>query len=418
MASAPIIFNADARAAKPGFGPLPGGGYVQEIPVPGVRIEVRHLRRAYHQLHGELHVHALWRANDSSVSCADLNLSSQRDRESRAIYCARRAKANDFDWLGAIDGLCRRVIEAERETGCAIVLDDAPLESPPPDFVVHGVSIPSDSHSQIICDGGGLKSLILLLFLGELAKRGVPVVFLDWEWNAARHLARKRRLFGPERIADLYYLRCRNPLTVEQEHIRRFCEARSIEFVGIDSVSAAVDGKLADDDVARAYNRALDKLPPSLAAAHIPKSSLDPAAESKAFGSAFFHNFARCTWSLKKQVGANDDIVTVVLSPQKQNDGARRKPVALEFSFATDTIEVRPVDAARVEAYTGSLPLKEQITRMLSNGAMTIAALATSLDAKPDSIAKALKREMGERFTKVIGSDHIDRYALLERREP
>ena len=171
-----------------------------------------------------------------------------------------------------------------------------------------------------------MKSMLILLILGEMAKAGIPVAYLDWEWNAARHLARKRRLFGPERLDALFYLRCRNSLAVEQDHIRRFCEERAIAFIGLDSIGAACDGKLADDDVARAYNRALDDLPPSLAAAHVPKGTMEPGADPKAFGSAFFHTYAPITWGVKKQVGVDDDLVTIMLVPSKQNDGARAQP--------------------------------------------------------------------------------------------
>jgi hypothetical protein len=400
---------------------LPGGGYVYTLSDEGVRFEVRHLRRQYHQLHGELDVRVDWQRAaptvNGSLSCADLNLSSQRERTSRAEYCAKRAGEHALDWYWAIDTVCQLVIQAERQTGSVITLDDAPADAPPDDFHVFGLSIPSDSHSQIICDGGGLKSLILLLILGTLAAMDVPVLFLDWEWNATRHLGRKRRLFGDERLDHLHYLRCRNPLTTEADHIRRVCDAHKIEFVGLDSISAAVDGKLADDDVARAYNRALDGLPPSLAAAHIPKTSGqdNTAAESKAFGSAFFHNFARCSWSLKKEIGANPDLVTVVLTPQKQNDGGRHTPVALEFTFRPQAIHVRNVDATNVQTYARTLAIHERIARLLTGGAMTITAIAQQLDAKPDSVAKALKRGLGERFVLVPGEDRIDRYALLDR---
>jgi hypothetical protein len=80
-----------------------------------------------------------------------------------------------------------------------------------------------------------------LLVLGEMAKRGTPVAFLDWEWSAERLKARKRRLFGDERLGSLYYLRWRNALTVERDHIRRFCQQQQIQFIGIDSIGAAWD---------------------------------------------------------------------------------------------------------------------------------------------------------------------------------
>ena len=76
-----------------------------------VRIEFRYLRREARQLHAEVDVQCTWagvQRHKSSLSCADLNLSSQSARKSLAKYCAERAKTkpDDFDWVGAIDAAC------------------------------------------------------------------------------------------------------------------------------------------------------------------------------------------------------------------------------------------------------------------------------------------------------------------------
>jgi hypothetical protein len=401
---------------------LPGDGYALTSADEGVRVELRHLRREHHQLHAEVDVQCEWAGarripGSLTVSCADLNLSSQHARTGRAEYCAKRTnvKPEDFDWIGLIDEACQRVISAERQGTEAIVLDDAPAEGPPRDFNVHGLSVPADSHSLLVCDGDGLKSISILLVLGEMAKRGIPVAYLDWEWTAGRHRQRKHRLFGADRLETLFYRRGRNSLEVEQDDIRRFCEERSIQFIGIDSIGAACEGKLADDDVARAYNRALDHLPPSLAAAHVPKNGDKDSEAVKPFGSAFFSNYTRMSWKLKKQVGASPDLVTVMYTPGKQNDGQRVRPVALEFDFAPDRIGVRNVEPATVDGFAQSLPLNVRLSHLLKAGPMTIAAIARELDAKPDSIQKALNR--GDKvFTCFPGKDGVDRWALLERR--
>jgi hypothetical protein len=266
-----------------------------------------------------------------------------------------------------------------------------------------------------VCDGGGLKSILLLLVLGEMAKTGKPVALLDWEWNAARHKARKLRLFGQTRLEALHYLRVRNSLAIERDHVRQFCQDREVEFIGVDSIGAACDGKLADDDVARAYNRALDELPPSLAAAHVPKTATDSTADLKAFGSAFFHNYARMTWSVRKQIGASDDVVTVMLAPHKQNDGQRLPPVGLEFSFSPARIDVRQVNPVTVDGLAETLPLADRMKHVLKTGPLTIAEVATRLDAKPDSVEKAAKRSGF--FTRLIDfPDGVQRIALVERR--
>jgi hypothetical protein len=229
-----------------------------------------------------------------------------------------------------------------------------------------------------------MKSMLLLLILGTLAAQGRRVLLVDWEWTADRHLARKRRLFGAERLDNLRYLKCRAPLTIERDRIRRYCDAEHIEFIGIDSVGLACDGPLKDDDVAIRFHRALSSLPPSLCAAHVPKSSinLDAKAEPSAFGSVYFTNLCRASWSVRKQPGATDDVVAVGLYRQKQNDGERTKPVGLEFTFTSERISVRPVDLATVEGLAERLLLWQRMAHLLKTGPMTIAQMADELDAR------------------------------------
>jgi hypothetical protein len=143
---------------------------------------------------------------------------------------------------------------------------------------------------MLIAHGDSLKSLLLLLIAGTLALLGIPVLYLDWEWNAARHKKRKRRLFGFERIAALHYLRCHAPLTMEADRIHRYCDHHHIAFVVGDSVALACDGKLSDDDTAIRFHRVCaNDLPPSLWAAHVPKSTVGPDAKATVgpFGSVF-----------------------------------------------------------------------------------------------------------------------------------
>ncbi len=406
------------------FDRLPGGGYAYTMIDDAVRVEVRHLRREFRQLHAEVSVLCDWAGasrHNGSLSCADLNLSSQTARKTLAKYCAERAhtKPDDFDWMGVIDGTCIEVIEADRAGEAPIILDDAP-ELDDRDFDVHGIQIPADATSMLIAHGDSLKSLLLLLIIGTLAQRGTPVLYLDWEWNAARHKHRKRRLFGCDRLTTLHYLRCHAPLSIEADRIHRYCDQHHIAFVGGDSVAFACDGKLADDDTAVRFHRVCaNDLPPSLWAAHVPKSTVGPDAKQTVgpFGSVFFSNLCRMTWQVKKQVGASDDLVTVALLPEKQNSGARVGHVGLEFDFTPDRISVRNVNVATVDGLADKLPLSLRIEHALAahRGPMTLVALADELGAKVDSIDKAVRRGQ-KTFTRVLGEDGIHRISLVSKR--
>src|SRR5204863_6772055 len=123
--------------------------------------------------------------------------------------------------------------------------------------------------------------------------------------------------------------------------------------------------------------------------------------------SAFFHNYSRMTWSIRKHVSTdNDDLITVSLTPHKQNDGARVRPVGLEFTFSPERIEVRGVEVSAVEGLAEHLPLAARmIPLLLKRGPLTVAEIAEQLGAKPDSVFKAAGR--GSAFTKHLSMDGI-----------
>lgn len=90
--------------------------------------------------------------------------------------------------------------------------------------------------------------------------------------------------------------------------------------------------------------------------------------------------------------------------------------MCLEFTFDGDRIHVKNVDPTGIEGLAHTLPLHARMAHLLKGGPMTIAAIAKELDAKVDSIEKAVKRGDGRTFTCVTGKDGINRWALIERR--
>ncbi len=402
------------------FTKLPGGGYILELPNEAIRVELRHLRRERHHLHGEIDVRCEWagaRTFLGSLICAtDIDLSSQTSRRGIAKHCAERAqtKTDDFDWQLAIDAVATMAIDAERGGDDLITLDDAPATITQ-NHEIDGLTIAADATTLLIAHGDSLKSMITLYVLGRLAQRGRNVLYCDWEWTPERHKGRKRRLFGDERIDGLKYRKLTAPLEIEADKIRRDCDLYKIDAIAIDSVGLASLGKLADDDTAIRFHRALSNLPPAICAAHVPRSAvIDTKAEPDAFGSVFFKNLSRIAWAIRKQSTGSDDMTIVGAFPAKQNDGARLKPVGLQFTFSDDVIGVAPVNLANVEGLADRLPLASRIAYLLKRGPLSYAQLANDLDAKVDRIIKAVNRRR-DFVTVKDEATGVTRVALLER---
>jgi hypothetical protein len=387
------------------FARLPGGGYVYTLLDEGVRIEVRHLRRAWGAMHAEVDVQCEWAGamrHGLSLSCADLNLSLQTARTTLGKHCAARSRseagvkdgeAPQFDWTGVIDAVCIETLRAERQGDDSLALDDAPdLVASTVD--VWGLQVPLDGPSLLVAPGGGLKSLVLLLVAGTLALQGHTVLYLDYEWTAARHKARKQRLFGDEPIPGLRYIRCKGALTHELPRLRKEVEQHGVTFCVLDSVGMACEGPLKDDDVARGFYAAQAHLPPTLNAGHVTKAQVaDHEADRMAFGSAFFTNLARMNWDVRKVENHTKQEATIAIKSGKQNDGDRDPPVGLRFTFTPDQIAVARVDVADVDALVGTLPLWSRIAKHVARvGAQSPTTIAKEMGEKLNSVVKAIER--------------------------
>jgi hypothetical protein len=119
------------------------------------------------------------------------------------------------------------------------------------------------------------------------------------------------------------------------------------------------------------------------------------------------------SWLVKKQTGDTENVVTVGLFPQKQNDGDRQRPVGLKFTFG-DRIDVQPCDLAEVEGMAERLPLSARIAHLVKHRPLSFAQIAETLGAKTDSVTKAFNRSRA--FTRVQGTDGVLRIALATQR--
>jgi len=134
------------------------------------------------------------------------------------------------------------------------------------------------------------------------------------------------------------------------------------------------------------------------------------------FGSAFFHNYARMAWSVRKVVGTNDDVVTVMLVPNKQNDGTWLGPVGLEFDFSPDQITLKNIEPAMVDGLSEDLPVRLRMVPLLKQAPRTVAEIASDLNVQQDAVVKAVQRSRNTFIKLTDCPDGVHRIALVERR--
>jgi hypothetical protein len=382
------------------------------IPELGVTFEVDRVRRDGHELWGELSVLCSLpgaRTVNGSLSIADFNFSSARSRQDRAKLLGTRRGAKDLDWNGLVEELCQRVLQADRAGQPAVDLRSLERPDLNDDMLeVDGMPTPRRHSSIWFGDGGALKSYLLLRFLGRLAEKGMPVAFFDWELGGEDHRDRLERLF-PDGMPRILYARCERPLVHEVDRLRRIVRDNSIEFSGFDSVAFACDGPPEAAEVAGRYFRAVRQIGGgSLHIAHVSKAE---NADAKPFGSTFWHNGARSTWYVKQdEASAGTDTLRIGLFNRKSNLGKLRQPLGYSINFGEEITTFKRTDVAASPDLAEKLSLPQKMAYMLRSGSKTMKEIADELDAKPDTVKKAVYRNQGRFIVLDDGS-----VGLLER---
>ena len=189
--------------------------------------------------------------------------------------------------------------------------------------------------------------------------------------------------------------------------------------MGLDSVAFGTPGKAEDSEAAMAYNRAFMAMNVGgHAIAHVRKDGQNPAeAEKYPFGSIFWHNSARCTWFIKDAESTTEGTTkTIGLYNKKMNLSAKLPAVGFAIDFDPDRTSFSSVDVRDVSELAASLPLWQRMKEVVRHGPQTIATIANELGhTNVESLDRIVRRQKNV-FTKVAGSDGIQRIALVDRR--
>lgn len=159
-----------------------------------------------------------------------------------------------------------------------------------------------------------------------------------------------------------------------------------VQYLIVDSVGLATDGPPDSSEQALSYFRTLRGLgvPGSLGIAHVTKNN--EGADKKPFGSAYWHNLARMTWSAKGET-SEPERPCVRLVNRKTNLTEALPDLRFQFDFNDERIVVSRLAAEtdEPEASVADLSIRQRIIALLQNKEpMTAQAIAEALKAKED----------------------------------
>jgi hypothetical protein len=391
----PAIDAVDMLTAPQAFTREGEDAYRLDYPTLGVSFSVAHLHRHHDDLKCELTVNTTLphaRTVNGTLLWTATNLSAARTRAGLAKGLAARSGEAKWDWLGALEILSVRVARAEAEGSSEIrPLADYDLPTDDPAWTIVGLPILKAHPTILFGDGASGKSMLALFIAGTIA-RDVPVLFCDFEFEAEAHRDRLQRLFGTGMPRDLHYVRCAQPLVNEVGRLQRWILEHDCRFCIVDSVAFSVDGPPESAEVASGFFRSLRSLNVgSLSIAHTTKGE---NSEQKPFGSTFFSNGARSVWHVKRNddEGSGSSTVELALSHRKSNTGQRLSTRGIKLGFTGSMTTVAEFDLAGSADLATTLPIWQRVRSLVSARPMSLADLASELDAKPQSIARIVRR--------------------------
>jgi hypothetical protein len=245
-------------------------------------------------------------------------------------------------------------------------------------------------HTNLFGPGGVGKGVLASHWVTKMTIAGRTVIVLDYEGNGGEW-ARRIEGLGGDLSRVVYVAPLKAGLGAIWDHaeaIHYLVEANPGAYVVIDSaVMACAGADPMDPETPTRYYAALQTIgAPSLTLAHVTKLH----DTRYPFGSVFWHNLARVTWSLMPK-GEE-----VLLTCQKANNWLKPPAATVEMTWKDGVLrEVREQRAI--------VRLTDRIIDLLADGPMTAAAIAEALNdgvAKEEhtrvgSVRTALSRELG-----------------------
>lgn len=253
-------------------------------------------------------------------------------------------------------------------------------------------------HTILFGPGGVGKGVLACQWIVEVARLGHVVVIVDYESHPEEWSRRILSLGGPEAHATVFHVAPLTPawrgahgtIWTQAADLHALVEELHATYVVVDSTVPACGGvDPMKPEAASLYAGALQLIArPVLSLAHVTKAD----DQRYPFGSVFWHNLARVTWSLSP--GGSNGEHSVILTHRKRNNYA---------SLGKLLIDVRWDDGLPVEVTERrySAALADRIVVELTAGPQTVGELVTVLNDNldegaekflPNSVRTALRR--------------------------
>jgi len=213
----------------------------------------------------------------------------------------------------------------------SIDLAEIPHDRPEPLWIDR---LDPEGHTILFGPGGVGKGAVACSWIVELVRTGRYVLILDYEGHAGEW---SRRIHSLDPVAHasglIRYLTMTQPLHEAAGLIQLETERLAIDYVFIDSAVLAAGGDPLKPEIPARYASALVTLGvPVTSLAHITKGK---DANRYPFGSVFWHNYARMTWSLTK----SDETGATTLRQVKSSNYAPQGPYSLDVYWCDGSLE-------------------------------------------------------------------------------
>ena len=219
------------------------------------------------------------------------------------------------------------------------------------------------------------------------------VLYLDYETDETSTLWRLKCLQKGENLGVLpiHYRRCALPLADDLEAIQEAKAESQADVIMVDSVGGACGAELNTAETALHYYGALRQLKStSLSIAH---TSKDQTTKHKTiYGNAYFYNYARNVFEVKRVQEAGEDTMSIGLFHRKNNMGKFYHPLGFKLTFGKDWVKISPQDVKDVAEFAEQLALASRIYEVLKNGDETLAELSNILGLNKEVLTTTLGR--------------------------